>query len=174
MEDAAHELGVILANANIRLVYGGGGIGMMGVLARSTMAAGGEVVGIIPHNIARIEVVLEDVTELHVVSSMHERKQMMFERSDAFVGLPGGIGTLDEVVEILLWRQIGLHDKPLVLVNIDNFWTPFRDMIRHQAEAGFGAAADLNMFSIVSEVGAILPEFDKLREPTVDANPSLI
>src|SRR5262245_48815214 len=112
---AAAEFGKLLAQSGIRLVYGGGSVGLMGIVARNVMSAGGEVTGIIPQFLLEREVMLKEVTELVVTPDMHERKRIMFERSDAFVALPGGIGTLEETVEMLTWAQLGRHAKPVAL-----------------------------------------------------------
>ena len=133
--DAARALGQALATADTRLVYGGGDLGLMGIVARSVLKHGGHVTGIMPGFLHGRERMLVDVHELIVVDSMHERKHLMFERSDAFVALPGGIGTLEEFVEQLTWSQLGRHRKPIVLVNIHGFWDPllelFDKMIGH-------------------------------------------
>jgi len=134
---AAHRLGQTMANADIGLVYGGGGLGLMGELARSVLAHGGRVTGIIPAFLSKKERMLRDVTELIVVDDMHQRKKLMFDKSDAFVALPGGIGTLEELVEQLTWAQLGRHTKPVVLVNIDGFWEPLLALLRHMSEEAF-------------------------------------
>ena len=132
---AARQLGQSMAKERIGLVYGGGGLGLMGELARAVLAHGGRVTGIIPAFLSVKERMLRDVTELVVVDDMHQRKKLMFDKSDAFVALPGGIGTLEELVEQLTWAQLGRHTKPIVLVNIDEFWAPFLALMRHmQAE----------------------------------------
>ena len=127
----AKELGRELAERSIRLVYGGGGIGLMGAVADATMAAGGQVIGIIPQHLERAELGHRGLTELKIVDTMHTRKRMMFDMSDAFVILPGGMGTLDETFEIITWRQLGMHDKPVVLINHDSYWEPFLDLVDH-------------------------------------------
>ena len=119
---AARQLGRSMAKEGIGLVYGGGGLGLMGELARAVLAHGGSVTGIIPAFLSEKERMLRDVTELVVVDDMHQRKKLMFDKSDAFVALPGGIGTLEELVEQLTWAQLGRHTKPIVLVNIEAFW----------------------------------------------------
>jgi uncharacterized protein (TIGR00730 family) len=126
----ARKLGKALAEANIRLVYGGGSLGLMGEVAKATLGAGGRVTGIIPEFLGARESMLKDVDELIVVEDMHTRKKLMFERSDAFVALPGGVGTLEELVEQLTWAQLGQHTKPIVLANIDGFWTPFLELLQ--------------------------------------------
>jgi hypothetical protein len=134
---AARALGRAMAKAGIGLVYGGGGLGLMGELARTVMAAGGRVTGIIPAFLSEKEHMLRDVDELIVVDDMHQRKKLMFDKSDAFVALPGGIGTLEELVEQLTWAQLGRHKKPVVLADIDGFWAPFLELLEHMHEQGF-------------------------------------
>lgn len=135
--DAATFLGRDLAARNIRLVYGGGSTGLMGETARSCLKSGGQVTGIIPDFLVAREVMLRDVDDLIVTADMHERKRLMFERADAFIALPGGIGTLEETVEMLTWLQLGQHAKPVVIANIDGFWQPFTDLIDHMSQEGF-------------------------------------
>ena len=117
-----------MAKDGIGLVYGGGGLGLMGEIAHSVLQHGGRVTGIIPAFLSEKERMLRDATELIVVDDMHERKKLMFDKSDAFVALPGGIGTLEELVEQLTWAQLGRHAKPIVLVNIDGFWSPLLEL----------------------------------------------
>ncbi len=156
-KQAATDFGKIIAQNNAALVYGGGRVGLMGLVADSVMANNGKVVGIIPHHIESREVAHQGLTELYVVDSMHIRKQMMVEKSDAFVVLPGGIGTLDEVCEILTWKQLGMHDKPIVIANIDNYWKPFGDMVAHIIESGFMRAEDARLMTVVDTVEEIFP-----------------
>jgi len=134
---AARLLGQGLAKAGIRLVYGGGRIGLMGEVARSVLAAGGNVTGIIPEFLKAREMMLPEAQELHVVKDMHARKQLMFEKADAFIALPGGIGTLEELVEQLTWAQLGRHDKPILIANINGFWRPLLSLLAHMRETGF-------------------------------------
>ena len=130
-------LGRLLAEGGIRLVYGGGAIGLMGILARSVLRHGGDVLGIIPGFLRDREVALHGITDLVVTESMHERKQAMFDRSDAFVALPGGIGTLEETVEMMTWMQLGRHRKPIVIANLAGFWDPFTALLEHMQSEGF-------------------------------------
>jgi hypothetical protein len=134
---AAQVLGQQLAARGIRLVYGGGAIGLMGLIARTVLAGGGAVTGIIPRFMTGREKMLEGLTELIVTEDMHERKKLMFDRADAFVALPGGIGTLEETVEQLTWAQLGQHEKPIALVDIDGFWQPLRQLLDHMAAEAF-------------------------------------
>jgi uncharacterized protein (TIGR00730 family) len=134
---AARLLGQMMAKAGIRLVYGGGRIGLMGEVARSVLDAGGMVTGIIPQFLKAREVMLADAQELHVVEDMHARKKLMFEKADAFIALPGGIGTLEELVEQLTWAQLGRHEKPILIANINGFWRPLLSLLAHMRESGF-------------------------------------
>ena len=134
---AAEVLGTALAQAGMRLVYGGGDVGLMGTVARAALAAGGHVTGIIPDFLQAREHMLEDVQETVVVPDMHTRKRLMFEHSDAFVTLPGGIGTLEELVEQLTWAQLGRHRKPVVLVSVAEFWAPLLALFAHMRGHGF-------------------------------------
>ena len=135
--EAADELGRVLAAEGIGLVYGGGGDGLMGRLARSTLAAGGYVTGIIPSFLIRKEHALTAAQEMIVVEDMHERKQTMFDRADAFVALPGGIGTLEELVEQMTWAQLNRHAKPILIANIGGFWRPLLAVFAHMNQEGF-------------------------------------
>jgi uncharacterized protein (TIGR00730 family) len=134
---AAEALGRSMGAAGIGLVYGGGSIGLMGIMASSVMQAGGHVTGIIPQFLKEREVMLETAHELVVTGDMHERKRAMFDRSDAFVALPGGIGTLEELVEMMTWAQLGQHRKPVLIANINGFWEPLVVLLRHMADEGF-------------------------------------
>lgn len=157
---AAERLGADMANRGIRLVYGGGDVGLMGTTARSVMAAGGRVTGIIPEFLVRKERMLDGLDELRVVPDMHTRKRMMFEAADAFVTLPGGIGTLEEIVEVMTWAQLGRHRKPMVFANTGGFWDPMLKLIRHMADEGFIHTAHLVQPMVIDEpeeiVGALL------------------
>ena len=135
--EAAIGFGKVLAENHIRLVYGGGSIGLMGALATSILDHGGTVTGIIPDFLTSRENALTRVQELIVTPDMHERKRLMFERSDAFVALPGGVGTLEELVEQLTWKQLGRHTKPVLLANIDGFWEPLLALLAHMRATQF-------------------------------------
>ena len=154
--DAARRLGRAVAEEGLGLVYGGGGIGLMGELARSAIAHGGHVTGIIPGFLSRKERMLRAADELIVVEDMHQRKKLMFERSDAFVALPGGIGTLEELVEQLTWAQLGRHTKPIVLVNVEGFWGPLLQLLRHMQASAF-IRADMDVpFKTVDAVDQVV------------------
>ena len=135
--EAALALGKTFAENNIRLVYGGGSVGLMGAVAKSTLDHGGAVTGIIPDFLRSREHALTSVQEMIVTPDMHERKRLMFEHSDAFVALPGGIGTLEELVEQMTWQQLGRHSKPVLLANIDGFWEPLLALLAHMRETEF-------------------------------------
>ncbi len=132
--DLATRFGQAVAVRGLRLVYGGGGVGLMGRAARAAHAAGGEVLGVMPRFLARREIVLEEVPHV-MVDTMHERKRLMFDESEAFVALPGGIGTLEEVVETLSWSRLDLHKKPIVFLSEDDFWAPFFELVEHTIAA---------------------------------------
>ncbi|WP_150495319.1 TIGR00730 family Rossman fold protein [Roseibium aquae] len=136
-EAAATRLGQILAEENLRLVYGGGSVGLMGTVARATLEAGGTVTGIIPRFLEKREVMLTTLEDLIVTEDMHERKLLMFQRSDAFIALPGGIGTLEEAVEMMTWAQLGQHKKPVLLADIGGFWSPLLELLDHMRGQGF-------------------------------------
>lgn len=166
---AARTLGTQLANSGIRLIYGGGGMGLMGEVARATLAAGGSVTGIIPDFLSEREHMLRDVQELIVTGDMHERKRLMFERSDAFVALPGGIGTLEELVEQLTWSQLGQHRKPIILANINGFWDPFLELLRHMRAQQFIRDGIDVSFTVVTTAEAITPAAIAAAAATGDA-----
>jgi len=135
--ETARELGTLLAERRIGLVYGGASVGLMGELADAVLAAGGEAIGVIPGRLLDRELAHAGLTELHVVETMHERKALMARLSDAIVALPGGFGTLDEFFEALTWRQLGLHAKPLALLDVDGFFTPLVALADHLVDEGF-------------------------------------
>ena len=147
--DLAAELGRHLAQNGYRLVYGGGGVGLMGAAARAASEAGGNVLGIMPKFLLKKERIFEDV-EHRIVDTMHERKQMMYEESDAFIVLPGGIGTLEEAVEVLSWARLSLHAKPMAFLDHGDFWTPFFDLMDHIVKAKFTPEEFLNQFAHTS------------------------
>ena len=158
--EAGKTLGRSLGEAGLRLVYGGGTKGIMGAVAQGTMEAGGKVTGIIPRflmNKEATEKALGQLDELVVTEDMHERKHRMFEESDAFVTLPGGIGTLEEVIEIMTWAQLGQHTKPIVLANINGFWDPLSTLLDHMRDAGFIHTAHRVRPLIIDAPDAIVP-----------------
>jgi uncharacterized protein (TIGR00730 family) len=164
--DAARGLGTTMAKAGVRLVYGGGAVGLMGVLARSVMENGGQVTGIIPQFLKDREVMLSEVDDLIVTADMHERKSAMFERADAFVALPGGLGTLEEVVEVMTWAQLDRHVKPVLIVNINGFYDPLIALFDRMMKEGFlhksfmGNHTDLPV-DFVTSVEDVIPTLRK-------------
>ncbi|SDF83721.1 hypothetical protein SAMN05216241_103275 [Limimonas halophila] len=150
--ETARALGRACAANGIRVVFGGGSIGLMGALAEASRAAGGAVTGIIPDHLRARELADEAVDDLVVVDSMHERKRLMAERADGFCVLPGGIGTLDETIEILTWKQLGLHTKPVVLLDNGRFWDPLMQLFAHQRAAGFLGETEPNLFQRAGSV----------------------
>ncbi len=155
--EAARTLGRSLASSGIGLVYGGGSLGLMGEVARATLNAGGRAIGIIPAFLSEREQMLRDVDELIVTEDMHQRKMLMFEKSDAFVALPGGIGTLEELVEQLTWSQLGQHQKPIIVANIDGFWSPFLNLLDHMRTDAFIRQGLEVGFEVVDRAEDIVP-----------------
>jgi uncharacterized protein (TIGR00730 family) len=175
--ESANAFGKILAENGIRLVYGGGSLGIMGAVASSVLDHGGMVTGIIPDFLKLRENALKRVQEMIVTPDMHERKRLMFEHSDAFVALPGGIGTLEELVEQLTWQQLGRHTKPVLLANIDGFWEPLFALLLHMRETQFirqGLSVDILKADRVEDIlprlqaaAAIAPEGTEAMEPEI-------
>lgn len=175
--DAARILGAAIADAGLGLVYGGGTRGLMGMVADSVMAGGGHVTGIIPEFLMEKEATREDLTalsELIVTRDMHERKHKMFERSDAFVALPGGIGTLEEIIEIMTWAQLGQHAKPIVFANVGGFWDPLDRLIAHMTAEGFIHTSHLVRPLIVDAPEAIVPAILAAAPKDGDGDSSVI
>ena len=161
--ESARAFGRILAENNIGLVYGGGSIGLMGAIAELVIDHGGQVTGIIPDFLKAREMMFRDAQEIIVTRDMHERKRLMFERADAFVALPGGIGTLEELVEQMTWAQLGRHKKPILMVNVDNFWDPLCALLDHMRDMQFIRAGLTVSPLVVNSVEEILPA---LRDAT--------
>jgi uncharacterized protein (TIGR00730 family) len=153
---AATELGRAMGEGGHTLVYGGAHVGLMGLLADAVLEAGGEVVGVLPQNLVEREVGHPGLTRLELVGTMHERKARMAELADAFCALPGGTGTLDELVEILSWWQLGLHDKPVALYDVDGFWSPFVALFEHMVASGYAPAAAREHLRVVTSPGEVL------------------
>lgn len=167
--EAAIGFGALLAKHGVGLVYGGGTVGLMGAIASSVIANGGKVVGVIPEFLASREHPNRDVSELIVTRDMHERKRIMFERSDAFVALPGGIGTLEELVEQLTWAQLGRHRKPILAANIAGFWDPLCVLLEHMKSLAFiHTAAQVNLL-VVDKLEDILPKLRAAARPVAEA-----
>ena len=154
--EAAGELGGALVQAGIELIFGGGRVGLMGILADAVLAGGGRVTGIIPDRLRSRELAHPTVNELIVVPNMHERKRLMAERAEAFAVFPGGIGTLDETFETMTWRQLGLHDKPIFLVDLAGYWRPLRGLLDHLVSEGFVEASVAQLLTIVSNIPELI------------------
>lgn len=165
--ESAARLGRILAENNIRLIYGGGRVGLMGVIADAVVANGGTAVGVIPEFLETREVGHRGVNELHVVDSMHIRKNLMFEESDAFAVLPGGFGTLDEAFEIITWRQLRLHDKPIVLIDVAGYWQPLLHLMDHVIAHGLARPEIRKLYTVVSDVDEVLAAIRREPEPAL-------
>lgn len=167
-KNTAVELGRLMAEAGIGLVYGGGRVGLMGLVADSVAANGASVLGVIPHFLDQLEVANPNCTELIRTETMHARKTVMAERSDAFVVLPGGFGTLDEAFEILTWKQLKLHAKPVVIVNINGYWDPLIDLIDKMIGSGFAREENRGLFRVVTRVEDVLSALHAAPEPQLD------
>lgn len=159
--EAAVALGAGLAAAGIELVYGGGRNGLMGAVADAVLAGGGSAIGVIPRHLQDREVAHLGLSELVIVDTMHQRKQAMAERADAFAVLPGGVGTLDETVEILSWRQLGLHDKPVYIVDIADYWSPLALLFDHVVASDFAAPLVPRLVDFLPDVGALLAKLTR-------------
>lgn len=161
----AHDVSTTLAQHKLNLVYGGGHVGLMGIVADSAIKAGTKVVGIIPEHIRALEVQHMGLTELHVVPDMHTRKRMMVERSDAFVILPGGLGTLDETFEILTWKKLRLHNKPIIIFNQDGYWDPLLALMDRMIAEGFALPSDAVLYKVVTTIDSLMAALDESIVP---------
>lgn len=169
--DAARTLGKAIADNGLGLVYGGGSLGLMGETARSVLGAGGHVTGVIPDFLVKREQMLTDVQQLIVTQDMHERKMTMFEHAAGFVALPGGIGTLEELVEVSTWAQLDQHNKPIVLANIDGYWDPLIELMQHMRKELFIRPGLELQLEVVSTADEIVPAFlksQKKRRPKAE------
>lgn len=164
-EAAARTLGRALAAEGIGLVYGGGGRGLMGVLARSVLEAGGRVTGIIPDFLTDTDATLREAQEHVVVSDMHTRKRLMFERADAFVALPGGVGTLEELVEQMTWVQLARHAKPVLIADVCGFWRPLLALLEHMREHRFINPATEIRYLVADRIEDVVPMLEAAAEP---------
>ncbi|HQT79878.1 MAG TPA: TIGR00730 family Rossman fold protein [Rhodopila sp.] len=161
--EAGRMLGTGMAAAGVRLVYGGGRIGIMGVVADAVLNAGGTVLGVIPEFLTQYEVAHQNVTQMVMTDSMHSRKQQLYEQSDAFLIMPGGLGTFDEAFEIITWRQLRLHDKPILLCDVAGWARPLVATIEHAIDQGFAAPTCRNLFEVVDGVPAVLERLKTLE-----------
>ncbi len=166
--EAARSFGASAARRGVGVVYGGGRVGLMGAVADAALAAGGEVIGVIPQELVDRELAHQGLTELHVVGSLHERKALMADLSDGFAALPGGFGTLDELMEQLTWSQLGLHEKPVGLLDVEGYWRPLIALARHATEEGFVRESDLAAIAVAEDAEALL---DRLARMTAEERP---
>jgi uncharacterized protein (TIGR00730 family) len=166
-ETAAFETGQALARRGLRLIYGGGKVGLMGVLADSVRAAGGEVIGVIPRALFDREVGHRGLTDLRIVETMHERKKLMADLCDAFLALPGGAGTLEEILEQWTWSQLGIHEKPCGVLNVSNYFAPLRAMVDHTVAEGFTKPTFASMLAIEDDLEMLLDRFQNYRRGAV-------
>ncbi|QXE92639.1 TIGR00730 family Rossman fold protein [Geomonas subterranea] len=166
--DAARELGRSLVHADMELVYGGGGVGLMGALAQSVLDAGGRVTGVIPRLLVEKELAHKHLSELHIVESMHQRKALMAQLADGFIALPGGIGTLEELVEILTWSQLGIHHKACGLLNIEGYYDRFLGFFSHMIEEQFAPPATIETLAVSAEPAELLQAMSRFQQPHLD------
>jgi len=163
--DAAKSLGISLVKHNLSLVYGGGHVGLMGIVADAVLDAGGEVTGVIPKALMDTEVGHERLTRLLVVKDMHERKALMAEHADGFIAMPGGIGTLEELFETLTWAQLGFHEKPIGLLNVDKFYDPLIEFLRHQTSQGFLRTEHKDLLLVQTEPDSLIEQLKNFTMP---------
>ncbi|HPF46657.1 MAG: TIGR00730 family Rossman fold protein [Alphaproteobacteria bacterium] len=169
----AKKMGEIMSKNQIELIYGGGNVGLMGIIATSVMDNGGQVHGIIPGHLDKTEIAHPNLTKLTIVENMHQRKRLMFDHSDAFLVLPGSIGTLDETIEVITWKQLKLHDKPIILLNSENYWNPFMELLRNIINYEFTMKETLDLFNVVNSPDEVLPLLESLPEPKIDPKNTL-
>jgi uncharacterized protein (TIGR00730 family) len=162
---SAIRLGQLMAERGVRLVYGGGSIGLMGVIADAVLKAGGEVVGVIPDFLIRYEVGHRSLTDLVVTESMHDRKRRMFEMADAFVVLPGGLGTLDETFEIVTWKQLRLHESPIIVLDVNGYWSPLVALVQATILGGFAHPEIAELITVVETPEQVLQSLETAPMP---------
>ncbi|MDX2232743.1 MAG: TIGR00730 family Rossman fold protein [Leptolyngbyaceae cyanobacterium bins.349] len=167
-QEAAKQLGQILAERGLQLVYGGGNVGLMGIVADATLAAGGEAIGVIPEFLAVKEIAHMNLTQLHVVPSMHDRKAMMADLADGFIALPGGFGTFEEFCEILTWAQLGLHPKPQGLLNVEGYYDPLLQLFDQAVREKFLRADLRGLVLAATTPNSLLDQFQHYQAPNVE------
>lgn len=166
-EEQAFLLGQKLAEENIELVFGGAKVGLMGAVANGALNANGKVIGVLPDFLQKTEVTHNDLTDLHIVKSMHERKMMMNDLSDGVITLPGGYGTLEEVFEMITWAQLGLHKKPIAILNVEGFYNPLIELLQKMVEKGFVRKENLEMLLIDEDIDKLISDMKNYTAPTV-------
>ena len=170
---AATALGAGLAEAGLQLVYGGGNVGLMGAVADGVLSGGGQVLGIIPTFLQRREVAHTGVQKMVLTDTMHDRKRQMFDAADAFVTLPGGLGTFDETIEVTTWRQLGLHDKPILICNVGGWAQPYLAVLDAAVQQGFAATDTARLYEVVPDVAAVLARLCRLRVSSAEVAATL-
>jgi len=165
--EMAHQLGLVIARRNIELVYGGANVGTMGVLANTVLDAGGKVIGVITSDLIECGVAHDGLTELHIVNTMHERKAAMLELSDGFIALPGGLGTLEEFFEVFTWSQLGLHEKPCGLLNVNGYYDKLMEFLDHAVNQAFIREEHKAMILISNDPDTLLEEFKSFKVPSI-------
>jgi len=167
---AATELGKLFSGSGVQLVYGGGGSGLMGIVANSVLEAGGEVTGVIPDYLQDRELGHQKLTRLEVVSSMHERKRRMFDLADGIVVLPGGVGTLEEALEVITWKQLGMHNKPIVILNVQKYWQKLNELIAETIEEGFAAPPTRDLYELVDIPSHVIPTLERIQQNPINTD----
>ncbi|MBH69461.1 MAG: TIGR00730 family Rossman fold protein [Rhodospirillaceae bacterium] len=160
---AAEQLGTVLGRSGIDIIYGGGRTGLMGKVADAALAAGARVTGVIPTFLKKTEIAHQNLSELIVTDCMHTRKRIMYDRANLFVSLPGGVGTLDETVEVMAWVQLNIFRKKIILLNIESYWEPFVDLIRHSYDEGFSKEENMSIITLVESIDSLLKIINESR-----------
>lgn len=154
----------------MQLVYGGGGSGLMGIIADSVLESGGKVIGVIPDYLKERELGHQRLTRLEVVSSMHDRKRRMFDLADGIVVLPGGVGTLEEALEVITWKQLGMHNKPIIILNVQQYWQKLDELIAATIEHGFAAPPTRDLYELVGSTSEVLPTLERMQQNPINTD----
>jgi len=167
---AATALGTLFGENSVQLVYGGGGSGLMGIIADSVLESGGKVIGVIPDYLKERELGHQRLTRLEVVSSMHDRKRRMFDLADGIVVLPGGVGTLEEALEVITWKQLGMHNKPIIILNVQQYWQKLDELIAATIEHGFAAPPTRDLYELVGSTSEVLPTLERMHQNPINTD----
>lgn len=167
---AATALGTLFGENSVQLVYGGGGSGLMGIIADSVLESGGKVIGVIPDYLRERELGHQRLTRLEVVSSMHDRKRRMFDLADGIVVLPGGVGTLEEALEVITWKQLGMHNKPIIILNVQQYWQKLDELIAATIEHGFAAPPTRDLYELVGSTSEVLPTLERMQQNPINTD----
>ncbi|MGB0575826.1 MAG: TIGR00730 family Rossman fold protein [Alphaproteobacteria bacterium] len=167
---AATALGTLFGENSVQLVYGGGGSGLMGIIADSVLESGGKVIGVIPDYLKERELGHQRLTRLEVVSSMHDRKRRMFDLADGIVVLPGGVGTLEEALEVITWKQLGMHNKPIIILNVQQYWQKLDELIAATIEHGFAAPPTRDLYELVGSTSEVLPTLERMQQNPINTD----